>query len=607
MTAVPDISVTATYTSSVHPSKIYYTSAKSRLQVASGTRTSFVHPTIPAWLRTAGTIESADLVMTAVSATPAPDYKMQRHGKPTSGGYAKMTRNNDPAVMSGATLHHGVKVGATWTFDVLDDVVDYLAGDPYYGFLLYSDDATMHEFFGPLAATGRPVLRIVYSSAPTAPTDVWPSGGEVSVPAPWVTWKGGDGMTSGRVQLDTVGSVWNEVTGFATPLFDSGVQVTTVGKINLAAAGYAGLGPGASIAMTVLENNASGPSKWSQPVTWTYLPKPALALTAPGATTGDPTPPHEWTVTPAGQVSAELALTALTTGAKLYSSGLIPGDDLSLTPDKGAAFDGQAVRSTLRIVDRTTRIATLGVPAYTEDTADWTYDHDLAILPFSTFTLSQVGASPKVRIGLGRDDLPDEILVWINGERFARFGFDEYEAGAGWSINSWTIPPNQQAEVTVIPMVNNVAGKPRTKTITTEVDGFWLADPITDASVSFWGTELSEQQGSSTAIYTPSGGGRVIVRTLSLRGTEGSMDGEIWDYESETAAEQAAQFEALRLLAPTRELRVIHGRQNFEASVVNMSMVDHQESMLTTQDVRKVHAEFYQSDFDDGGLFSGAL
>lgn len=613
----------ATYTRSDHASTIYYPSAKATLQVQTAARHAFVYFPLPRDL--AGkTVTSAVVKMTAASSVPAPTYTLVRHAD--LGIYSKMTWNGqhsrpNAGAMTGATNVTGTKTGAVWSFDVSADVAAVAAGGDYYGFRLTTSDATVRQFVGPQSSADYPVLELTYSAVPAAPSDVAPSGGVTSVPKPWVTWQAADDVDLVQVQLDTVGSTWDEVTGFASPVFDSGSVTSTVGQINLAATAYAGLADGAYVDMSIRQHGALGWSEWSLPVTWGYAARPAVVLTNPGATSGDPTPPHAWTVTPAGQLSWQLQVTqpgALRTADRaIYDSKRVAGADNSATPTAGPTNSVLPLHSVLRIVDRSDRIATLGQPVYTEATQDWLYDPDLAMLPADSVSVSQVGKTPQIEVTILRDDAPDEWLVQVGEADPIRFDFDEYAVGPMWVVASWECPPNTPTDVVVTPFVGGGAGTPYTVSVTTEVSGTWLTDPVTGLAFSASNEAPTEAAGSSVATFTPIGGTRPIIRTQALRGLEGSVEGELfdsatWGYDDgPTTAELAATFDEMRLLSVTREFRQISGTRNMAVVVTGMSLSDHPESMLfgdgVTQDVRRVRWDYYQTDFDDGGLFSGEL
>lgn len=599
----------ATYVRSDKASSPQYTAAKSTLQVeaSSPTRQAFLYFPLPNDIK-GKTVTSAVVRLTAASSVPSPTYTLVRHA--ASGSYSKMTYNNRPAALGGAANVTGTKSGAVWSFDVSVDVAAWAAGGAYYGFRLTTSDTTLRQFTGPQASSGYPVLEYTYSAVPAAPSGVAPSGGYASVAKPWVTWQAADDIDLVQVQLDTVGSTWDKTTGFASPTFDSGSLSSTTGQIDLSATAFAGLAANAQTDMTVRQHGSLGWSAWSLPVTWGYAARPAVVLTNPGASSGDPTPPHTWTVTPSGQLSWQL-LVLNADGRVLYDSTRTAGADLSATPTAGPQAAGATATSVLRIVDRSDRVATLGQPAYTEATKAWTYDPNLALLPADAVHVSQVGKTPKIEVQIARSAPPDEWLVQIGDATPIRFDFDENTAGSNWLVGSWECPPNTPTEVTVTPIENNVAGKSYTETITTEVSGMWLVDPVTEANFSLAGGDSgSESMATSAATFTPIGGSRVIVRTQALRGLEGSIDGELWDYDGRTVAEQAADVEALRLLSVTRELRQIKGTTNIAVVATNLSLVDNVEAMVTVgrrRDARKVRWDFYQTDFDDGGLFSGEL
>lgn len=577
------------------PSTNYFAAAKSNLRVQSGEYAALLFFPLPA-AAVGSNIDTAVVDMYAVSATPSPTYTLQRHEKPRT-AYSKVVYNNKPNTQAGSSAVAGVKDGATnhWSWNVEPDVQAWANGTAFYGFRFTSSDTTLRGFYGPNTGTTAPTLTITWSDLPSAPSGVSPAGGVTSTGKPVVQWQADDDVDLIQVQLDTVGSTWAAATGFASAVFDSGSVASAVGSYDLAASAYGGTANGSSVDMTVRQHNALGWSQWSVPVTWGYAARPTVSLTQPGATSGDPTPPHTWTASL--QTTWQLLVTAGT--RTFYDSGRVGGTDTSDTPDKGPAADGATVTSELRIWDRADRIATPGQPAYTTDTQTWTLDLDAAMSPATDLVVEQVRTTPQIRVAFMRAaGSPDEWLWGIGDDILGRFDFDENTAGSGWSLTSWECPPNTGVDVWVRPVVNNIAGTKRTARIRTSVGGIWLVDPATDTYFSLAGDDgIDEQQASSSTSYLPIGGRRQIVRTFGLRGLEGSVTGTLWDHDGRTVADQLTDFYALRALAATSELRQIKGRANTAVAALNMSEVDSPEWQTKTRDVRRVRWDFYQTDY----------
>lgn len=584
-----------TYYRTAKPSTNFYTSAKSRLRVQSGLYAADLFFALPPEAR-GRNIDSAVVKLYATDSSWTATNSLQRHAKPAT-AYSRIVYNNRPATAGGSSAVTGVKTSGTaeWVWDVDPDVTAWSGGTPFYGFKLSTSDATLRAFYGPNTGATAPVLELAWSELPSAPANVSPAGGVTSTPKPVVQWLADDDVDLVQVQIDTPGSTWDQVAGFTSPTFDSGSVASAVGSVNLAATAYAGTANGSFVDMTARQHNALGWSPWSEPVNWGYAARPTIALTNPGAISGDPTPPHTWTAS--AQTAWQLIVTS---GAKrYYDSGRVGGADLADTPDKGPTVDGTVVTSELRVIDRPDRVVTPGQPIYTSTSVTWTLDLDTAMTPASDFVVEQVGVTPQVRLSFMRAaGAPDEWMYGYDGETCGRFDFDENTAGAGWSLTSWECPPNQGVDFWVRPIINNVAGTARTAHIVTQVSGVWLADPDTDAAFSIGDETFDGAQASSSAAFTPIGGRRQIARTFGLRGTEGSVSGNVWDFDGETVAEQIVDFYAIRGLAATRELRQIYNRSNFAVAVLNMSeVVNNTEFLSFDQDSRVVRWDFYQSDY----------
>lgn len=590
-----------TYVRSAHTSTVYYSTAQSALRVSTGDAITFLYFPLPADML-GKTVTSASIDLTAQSSAWSATNTLQRHAKPGT-AYSRMTYSNRPGTLAGSSAVNGTQSGAVWSWNVLTDVAAVAAGGVYYGFRFITSDSTRRVFNGPDVTDGEPVLHLVYSDAPSAPAGVSPSGGVVSTNKPVVTWQPADDITDVQVQLDTTGSTWAVSTGFVSPTFDSGAVASTLTQLDLSTTAYGGLTAATYTDMSVRQRANGVWSDWSLPVNWGYVARPALAFTSPTSTTGDPTPPHVWTVTPGGHMAWQLLVTD-STGKTLYDSKRTSGAGLSDTPDKGPTKNGATATSTLRVWDRADRIATPGQPTYTTLTLGWTLNLNLATLPASVFSVEQIRRTPNVRLSWMRSSgAPDEWLVTRTDpdgsvSTIARFDYTDNAVGAGWEIEDWTCPPETYAEYAVIPIVSGSGGTPYTATITTNVTGMWLTDQTSGAFLSLAGDEVAAGLAESSATFTTIGGRRTVVRTYGLRGREGTAKGQLWDYDDRTVEDMVADFYTLRAICPKRTVRQVKGRQNIEVAVLGLTEDDNSEWQTSKRDVRDVSWSFYQADYD---------
>lgn len=594
MTTVDIEARQVTYVRQPHPSASYYTAAQDELRVGNSPvndAVSFLWYPLPSDF-VGSNVGTATMDMTAENPSWSATNTLQRHAKLAQGApYSKMTYSNRPGVLAGSTAVNATQAGAVWSWNVKPDMVAVAAGGLYYGFRFTTTSTIRRVFNGPNATDGVPVLHLTYTTPGEAPTDVAPSGGVASTSKPVITWSPQDDITAVRAQLAATGATWDEDTGFVTPTFDTGVIASTITQISLAATAYGGLTAGTYTDMSVWDDQSG---KWSLPVNWGYAVRPSLALTNPGATSGDPTAPRTWTAS--AQMAWQLLVLDPATGKAIYDSKRVGSADLSVTPDKGPSRDGQQVTDVLRVWDRADRIATPGEPAYTEVRHTWALDLDAATDPATAYTVTQVGGSPLVRHQIARASAPDEWLLTRAGEIFTRFDFDANTAGANWSLDEWACPPNRDVEHQSIPIVNGVAGTPRRFTVKTVVEGLWLVDPPTGDNVMLKGTDTIEAdyQESST-VYIPIGGDRVVVRTNRLRGIEGTVALRLWQHGDRDVFDQEAAVLRMKVAALTRPLRLIWASHNIPVVVRNVSVVDHTDYSMTNRIVKRVSFEFYQA------------
>ena len=336
-TLIPKIRTYTDWRSDKAKGKAWYGSAKRRMHVGSDVY-AFVLFGFPADLL------GASVSSAVLRGVPA-GVTVQRHaalGNRVS--YSDMTGRNQPGTLAGSSAFTDTE--ADGTVDLRSDVQAIANGGAYHGYLLTLSGAIQH--FGG-AVDAAITLDLEYAHAPQTPTGLSPAGQVVSLAAPPVQFTPDvNGLTALQVQVDVVGG------DYSAPLHDSGWIATTTASYDLAAGGWAGVSTGTAWQWRVRQRNVLGDSDFSASVVVTRVAKPSdLAWVTVPTATGDPTPLHEWTVS--GQVRYLLRVVDRTTGAVLYDSGWIPGDEDGKTPTSGPTRDGQLVQSQLYVQDRDDR------------------------------------------------------------------------------------------------------------------------------------------------------------------------------------------------------------------------------------------------------------
>lgn len=554
-----------TYTNSTKPSTVFYAAAKAKLYASTAaTRPAFLYTPIPAEVR-GTTIISAELVLIADVDWPSTrTVTVQRHANPSPTTYSKMTFANRPGVLAGST---GVAVGPqagttrTWTFDVTDDVQAVADGGAFYGWRIITDDSNPRAFRGAEASAGAPVLSIEYETETADPSGLSPDGGAVSIAKPVFTWLAPDNLTQFRIEID------EESGDFSSPVFNSGLISSTIGQWDSSASAWTGISDGTTLDWRVT-NVTPGGSAVSDTATFSRVNKSSLTIDNPGATSGDPTPPVEWTF---GGTQTAFQVTRLRpTGATWEDSGRRGGTDDALTLSVGPTVDAGTATDRVRVWDDVDRVATPGDPTYIEDSQSWALDLDGGIAAVSDIDAAQVGESPRISVTWTRvAGTPDEWLVLRDAEQVARFDGPENGVGGTWAWVDWTAPPNREVTYTVRPIINGVSGDTGPEVaVTTEVKGAWLMDPLNGLWFRTDGTNIDMPLTETSTVYVPPTG-LAVKRTNLMRGREGTVAGLLRDYER-PLDDDVADLELMRL-SSTSVYRLIWGTNNIPVIVANLT------------------------------------
>lgn len=220
---------------------------------------------------------------------------------------SKITDNNKPAVdplHAGTVAVTGGVGGQELVMDVTLMMQDVANGAPWYGIRLKVDTTGDKSVHSAEAAdeTMRPVLEVTYVTAPSAPTDLHPTGGRsVADSTPTVLWTfkdtDGDTQAKSRVQVATDSL-------FASIVHDSGLIANVQSNYTVTFA----LTNNTTYYWRVLtEDSAGQQSAWSEVASFVYSNLGVLTITSPpdGGTVEDTTPPILHTFTGRTQDQAQ--------------------------------------------------------------------------------------------------------------------------------------------------------------------------------------------------------------------------------------------------------------------------------------------------------------
>lgn len=536
------------------------------LPLASGSKAALLRAPIPADIpRTATIISAVIRVRSPLALSGATTLSVARNLAPL---VSTVTWNSAPAYSGTAAdteAHTDAPAGQDWTFDVTDEYQAFISGTQLnYGFRLFSSNATSQVWRGATAQWNQPVLELSYAVPGSPPTDLMPDGGAVATSKPTLTFTVPDGCVSVQVQLNDVASS----TGID---FDSGEVASVAGLLNLADTAYAGLASGASTYWRARYKDAdlgwSTYSKWAQ---FSYTPQPALTITTPDSTPSDPTPTVSWTF--AGETAWRVRILDELRRV-LADSGYRSGNVTEWTPLKAFTEDGQAGTIEVQARDGVDRVAVPGYPTWAKATLAVTVDLDATVAPMATLTASQADASPLVTLTGTRSEIPDEVVIFRNGQRVDRLPGVQVFSGTAFTWVDYTAPPNHQATYRVAPVTSGAVAKGGpTAVITPQVIGWWVLDAnaetgAPDRAVA-WGDDAGSWNRADVAVVHQAISGKYVRRRLGRPLVSGSLNGTFVDALGFDADDQVdtlnawAEYDAgyvFRLVAGDLNIPVVIG------------------------------------------------
>lgn len=266
----------------------YSTSAVLSLRTggAGGTLYSYVYFGLPAGLRGSSVVSATLRFHNTENQSGSRQVTLK---KVTSAWYlSKITWNVSPTVSTTdtkiITLSSPVK-DTEWAFDVTSHLQAVSDGTLYYGWRLELTSTDLMYFYSSQAKSAyKPVLEIVWSTPPSAPTQLSPSGNRaVSVNKPTLRFDFGD--TTGSTSLQAVQVQINSTNVWTSPSFDSGTVSTDAAQLDLTTTAYAGLAANASVYWRVrVQDNIGQWSAWSQAAQFQRLTKGTLTMDNPAVT-----------------------------------------------------------------------------------------------------------------------------------------------------------------------------------------------------------------------------------------------------------------------------------------------------------------------------------
>jgi hypothetical protein len=464
----------------------------------------------------------------------------------------KVTYNSRPSTVAtnaGSVVVTGAAAGDPINIDVTNLLGDVASGGAFFGFQLSLSTTSVRKINSTdiADATLRPYLDVTWSSPPDVPVNLRPAAGHiVAVTKPVLAWDyadqdGAGTQTSSQIQIAT------SPTGFGSPEYDSGKVANSQSQWDLSATAYAGVPAGATRYWRVQvwddTNLASG---WSDVVSFTQGAKGALTLLSPTtATVDDLTPPISWSLSGATQEAYRVFITATAKIARrspiLWDTGKVTdGATTTVHPPAGIIYSGQAaVFVTVQVWDTADRQSIVGDTSYLQQVSpNFTYSRSgvPGNVPTLTAVLSPTSSSPGVLLTWTRSAQPDWFALKVDGvEVLPRIDpTSVFVSGTTYQLLYWGSNPRvahtYEVEAVVISGAHSQHSSGNaTASATTNPTGVWLVDQADGTAVNIRGPNDSSQFaiGESGVTYDLPGGRAPIRIVDSIRGYEGSIDGNV--------------------------------------------------------------------------------
>lgn len=529
----------SSWVNSTHPSTEYGATNPDRITIKGTTAFGFVKFPFGTELRPGVVILSATLQLTQDAAGTYPVVAQR------AAPWRPRTLNwgNQPGVTGAAVA--ATRSGTLLSFAVGPDVQAMVDTAGNNGWRISTTDATTNRrLFGFPATVGDPVLVIDYTYPPAAPTDLRPASGAVSVTKPELVWTAG-ASTAFQVQIDPTGV-------FTSPTFDSGTVVSTASSYNLSASTYGGITSGSTQWRVRVRNAAGVWSPWSSPAVFPYSAKPAAALSQPGVTVWESTPPLKLDMP--GLVRARFFVYATANpGVVLYDSGELVTTTGEHTPPRPVFVkDGASYTVEAWGWDAVVRSATPGDPPYVVVKATTTLAFDPGTTGVAWTTAEKVGTTPTVDVRVSRQNPPDSFTLLRNGQPVAT-GLNPFDlrlpGTTTYSCRDHTAAPFVANTYRLAPVVNNKTatdGVGQSATITPRIAGIWLLDPANGIEFQMFGTDEGDWTRPEIHVLHTLEDGSVVKRHFGYGDHQGSVSGTLANALGQTADEMVRRFETLR-------------------------------------------------------------
>jgi hypothetical protein len=479
---------------------------------------------------------------------------------------SRTTWNNAPGPGSGGTqvTKSSPAAGTLWSWDVTATVQAYVAGTiPNYGWSLQGSTVGGVKFRGSKAAAVQPVLVVEYFEPGDPPENLAPDGGAVSVAKPTLTFLVAPDTSAVQVQI---------ATNSTTIDFDSGEIATDVGLVDLAATAFGGLVAGATAKLwRARTRGGTGLTSWSDWASLSRVAKPTVAVTSPGASSDDTSPPIQWSVSGGTQESWQVIVQDAA-GKSVANSGRVTSTATTWTPQAVVKTEGATSTITVRVWDTVDRAITPGDPDYAQATSTFTLSASGGVTAPSAMTAANDGFRPAVAVTATAASAPDGWAVIRNGVRI----YETSTPSTSFAWTDWSATPNKENAYRVARVVNGaVSSGSQVVAVVPRFSGIWLIDPEDGTAALILGGDAGSFQSPELAVVHQPIAGPPVRRVAFRPPASGSVSGEIANTTRSATQTHAASVAALydfKSSPADRRLQLMMGDRSIPVNVGDITV-----------------------------------
>lgn len=559
-------------------------STATRLQARAGTgQNRYIYLHFNRAAPKGATILSATLTLFyAATATGTRDLTLRRIAD--SWRVSRTTWNNRPDVTGVANTVHETGTHAAGTavqFDVTHFTQQVSDGAQWYGLRLETTGSAAISFYSTQANRSefRPTLQVSWSEAPDPPSQLIPSGGQiVGVPKPVVRFDFTDDV--GDTSMQALQFQTSASTSFTNPGHDTGVVASTLPEFDTGPTGWLGFREDIRYWRVRVQDGAGLWSGWSDLGSAIYKPKGTVTINNPAPSPNNVlwelTPPIDWAFSVTQRAWQVRVWDVADPTVMLADSHRQTGTETEYTLPSGTfhVTEGHTFVASVRCWDTEDRVATPGVPVYSQTNRQFTIDVDQTLAPVENLVATPERHRPRVLLTWTRASAPDHYHIIRDGVRIE----DNLQADdtiVSGINNEWlddTVLPWREHRWKVRAVVNGRQANSPTVEAIPQQYGIWLFDKERHLEVWLAGNEEGSWAMGEEATETAGlNAVRMTRRIQSQRGHEGSLSGILVAAYGRTAQDYEDDLLAMRD-RPTRRVTLALADVNLRVLLGNIAV-----------------------------------